>query len=86
MFQFSPLSDEKKYMRTFWEMMFLTYKCSSLGRSVKAPFSITLRLLIFLTDLQKEKEKSRRESALITPLWLHTRSDRSHSSRPGVKG
>lgn len=71
-------------MRTYWEMK-MTYKCSSLGRSVKAPFSITLRLLIFRTDLQKEKEKSR-ESALITPLWLHTLADRSHTSRPGVKG
>lgn len=39
--------------------MFLTYKCSSLGRSVKAPFLITLRLLIFRTDLPEQKEKSR---------------------------
>lgn len=82
MFQFSPLTDKK---HPYWEMK-MTYKCSSLGRSVKAPFSITLRLLIFRTDLQKEWEKSRRESALITPIWLHTRADRSHTSRPGVKG
>lgn len=45
-----------------------TYKCSSLGRSVKAPFSMTLRLLMFRTELQKQKESCGWRSAVITTL------------------
>lgn len=65
-----------------------TYIYSSLGRSVKAPFSIILRLLMFCTELQEQKWG---KISVITILLSETvnkqtnPSKTSHSERQELK-